>query len=324
MRDISGLVQKATSQHGLLTTAHLRSLEFSRAEQRTLVRNGVLRSARPGVFALAGSSNSFEQRLLAVVLATGATASHLSALRLHGHGPRLSTLEVTVPYPADCGLEGVVVHRSRTLDLDQVELVDGVSVTTLARTIVDVAARLPVRHLGRIVDHAAAEGALDVDALRELRRTIGVGRRGVTRLDAVIERCRDVVGSESGPEVDLRRLLRDAGLPEPVAQFALSVGGERYRLDLAYPLERIAIEYDGYLAHSGHRRFEEDRRRQNMLVRAGWCVLRFTARELREDRHGVAAMVRAELARRRVSDSGRSRAADPHSAGSGRAPAPSE
>lgn len=320
MRDISGLVQQATSQHGLLTTSQLRALGFSRSEQRTLIRTGVLRSARPGVLALAGSPDSFEQRLLAVVLATGATASHLSALRLHGHGPRFSTLEVMVPYPADCGLEGVAVHRSKTLELDQVEIIDGIAVTTLARTLVDVSGRLPTRHLGRIVDHAAAEGGLDVDALRALRRTIGVGRRGITRLDAIIERCHDVVGSESGPEVDLRRLLRDAGLPEPVAQFALSVGGDRYRLDLAYPLERIAIEYDGYLAHSGHRRFEEDRRRQNNLVRAGWGVLRFTARDLREDRHGVAALVRAQLALRRVTDGGRSQAADPHSAGSGPRP----
>ena len=297
MRDITGLVRKATSQHGLLTIADLRAAGCTPAAQRTLQRRGVLVPARRGVLRLAGSHDSFEQRLLTVVFASGgrAVASHLSALRLHGLHPQSSRIEVTVPYPADCRLDGVAVHRSRTLDDAQVTTLDGIPVTRCARTLLDVADRLPGRLLGPVVDHAVAVGLVDLDELRSLRRT--VGGRGVRRLDAVLGERIGASGGESGPELDLARLLRSAGLPKPEPQFELTLDGCRYRIDLAYPAGRLAIEYDGYDAHSGPGRFEDDRRRQNHLVRAGWRVLRFTARDLREDRAGVVALVRAELDR---------------------------
>lgn len=97
-------------------------------------------------------------------------------------------------------------------------------------------------------------------------------------------------------------MLLDAGLPAPTPQYELAVGPDRYRIDLAYPHALIAIEYDGYAAHTGVSSFESDRRRQNALVQAGWTVLRFTARDLREGAAEVVSLVRSALAQNRDHD----------------------
>jgi very-short-patch-repair endonuclease len=73
------------------------------------------------------------------------------------------------------------------------------------------------------------------------------------------------------------RAIVDGGLPEPVLQHPVSVGNCRYRIDLAYPEFKIAIEIDGWEYHSSRSAFDDDRSRANDLVVAGWQVLRFTS-----------------------------------------------
>ena len=307
MRDISGLVQRATSQHGLLTTIQLRELGCSRAATETLVRRGVLTRIRPGVVRVSGSPLTWEQRLLAVSLSTRSrvVASHHSALRLLGLRRRFSGLEGTVRYPADCRLGGVRIHRSTNLEPEQIQPIDGIPATSAARTLVDVSSTLPPRELGRIVDHAIAIGLVELEELVELRQRIGgAGVHGLRRLDAVLERGSAHAGADSGPEVALRRALVTAGLPAPTPQVEVVVRGCRYRVDLAYPAIGLAIEYDGYRAHAGLARFEDDRQRQNDLVASGWRILRFTARDLREGVPEIVALVRAELERTAPNRSG--------------------
>jgi len=84
------------------------------------------------------------------------------------------------------------------------------------------------------------------------------------------------------------RLFEDAGLPELTHEYEVTVAGHRYRIDLAYPDLKIAIELDG----RGHETlFDEDPIRTNRLETAGWLVLRFTWRRLIEDPAGMAADV---------------------------------
>ena len=112
-----------------------------------------------------------------------------------------------------------------------------------------------------------------------------------------MDRLPDRIVSESGPELALRRLLLDAGLPEPVAQYEVLANGSTYRLDLAYPSAMLALEYDGFDAHSGVDRFVDDRRRQNDLVDAGWTIRRFTHADLRDRPEAVVSGVRRHLSR---------------------------
>ena len=76
------------------------------------------------------------------------------------------------------------------------------------------------------------------------------------------------------------RAVRRCGLPEPVPDHRLRVGGRCRYLDVAWPEVKIAIEFDGFVPHSNRRSFDEDRVRQNDLVAAGWAVFRLTATAL--------------------------------------------
>jgi very-short-patch-repair endonuclease len=88
-------------------------------------------------------------------------------------------------------------------------------------------------------------------------------------------------------------LLGDAGL----AGWRCGYRVDRYELDFAFPAERIAIEVDGWAWHSDVERFRHDRRRQNVLVLAGWTVLRFTWHDLTVRPDTVTAQIRAALVR---------------------------
>jgi very-short-patch-repair endonuclease len=94
------------------------------------------------------------------------------------------------------------------------------------------------------------------------------------------ERLRVLVDSRDEPwsEAERRahRLLRAAGITGWTANLAVSVRGRRYYLDIAFARERLVIEIDGRIHEQDLRLFESDRWRQNALVQAGWCVLRFT------------------------------------------------
>ncbi len=92
----------------------------------------------------------------------------------------------------------------------------------------------------------------------------------------------------------LNGLLRGAGL----TGWQRGYLAEGYELDVAFPVERIAIEVDGWAWHSDVERFRRDRVRQNDLVLAGWVILRFTWYDLASRPAQVVAEVRRALATR--------------------------
>jgi very-short-patch-repair endonuclease len=83
---------------------------------------------------------------------------------------------------------------------------------------------------------------------------------------------------DSDLETYVWQVLIDAGLPAAARQHRVVVGGQPYKIDLAYPDLRIAIEADGFDPHRSRTAFDSDRERQNDLIGAGWSVLRFTSR----------------------------------------------
>ena len=299
MRDLTRLAQVAASQHGLLTTRQLRDGGITKGAQAGLVCAGILVRRQRGVMALAGATESWEQRLLAAILAPGAVAvaSHRAALRLWGLRRRFSGVEIAVAAPADRRLPDVTTHRSVDLWLEDVVLCDGVPTTSLPRTLCDAGLIFPAHEVQRLVDHAVAEGLVKLRELCAFRERVGEhGRTGVVKLEAAIDRLpASWERLESGPEIALTRVLHNAGLPAPVVQYGLVVEGLRLRIDLAYPASKLAIEYDGVDVHTRVDRFVSDRRRQNALTAAGWRVVRVTGADLRDRPHVVVANVRALL-----------------------------
>ncbi len=140
------------------------------------------------------------------------------------------------------------------------------------------------------IDMAVASGLTDRESLR--RHAAGMmGRPGARRLRMLADLA---APAESPMETRLRWLLMRAGLPSPEVQTDLRDGKERFvgRADLYYPSARLVIEYDG----GSHReRMVDDNRRQNLLITAGYQVLRFTAADIHRRADVVVAQVRAAL-----------------------------
>lgn len=106
--------------------------------------------------------------------------------------------------------------------------------------------------------------------------------------------------AESPPESRLRLQLVLAGL-EPIPQYAVYDAGGRFlaRVDLAFPAAKVAVEYDGRTVHEREDVFARDRQRQNLLVRAGWVVLRYSAADLRPAAlWGIVSQIAAAVAAR--------------------------
>ena len=143
------------------------------------------------------------------------------------------------------------------------------------------------------VDTLAHCCGVELDAIRSLRRRY-LGAHGGPYLAEVL-RLVDR-RAESPMESRVRLVLVFVGLP-PEVQYPVLVNGRRYRLDLAYPAQRVAVEYDG----AGHREQAQARRdlvREADLAAAGWRVLRFDARVVMSDPDRIVREVTAELAAR--------------------------
>jgi very-short-patch-repair endonuclease len=220
--------------------------------------------------------------------------SGLSAMRVMGLDllPPDAPVELTVPRSAHLrSRPGLTVVR-RDLDATDVFHRDRLPVTTPVRTAFDVARRL---------DRVEAVVALDAMAHRKLvylddvasYANRALNAHGRHQVDAAVALAEP--RSESPMETRLRLRIVDAGLPRPVAQHEVYRDGRFVgRLDLAYPDQRIGIEYEGD-HHRDRDRFRQDIARLNALRVAGWSVIRATADDVRDPSRFVA-QVRALLA----------------------------
>jgi hypothetical protein len=284
----------ATGQYGLVTRRQLLA-QLSRAQVQGRVAEGRLVPVRPGVYRCAGAPPSWEQRLLAACLAGEAVASHRSAARLWNLGgiPALR-LEVTVPLGRTLRLRGVRAHRSTLLGPEWATVHRGIPVTTPARTLIDLSAVASPPRVWEAVDQGLRERLITLEELRACFDLMaGRGRRRVAHFRPILEaRQPGYDPGDSELEARVTWWLAAAGLPAPVRQHPVLVQDHRYRVDLAYPDLRIAIELDGWAHHGTRGAFDHDRERGNDLELAGWTVLRFTSRSPRDR---VVRVVRAAL-----------------------------
>lgn len=170
--------------------------------------------------------------------------------------------------------QGLHVRRC-TVDAGEVAQVRGLRVTTLHRTLLDLSARLPFVEALIAGDLALRQRLTDRSAMRRYADSAR-GRPGAASLRLV---AAEAAVAESPMETRLRWLLIQAGLRRPEVQADLRDVDGRFvgRADLYYPHARLAIEYDGF----NHReRLVADDRRQNLILNAGFRLLRFTASDL--------------------------------------------
>lgn len=266
----------ARRQHGLVTRAQALEAGLSPAAWGRRLNDGQLEPVFPGVARVVSSPRSDEQRALAAVLAVGrgAMGSHVTAARLWGADLPAELVDVTVRDRARSGrLPGIRLHRPRVLrDLRPVWL-RGVPVTGPLRLAVDLGAVAPARQVAAVVDHLLVTRRLSLPALAAVAdRHAGPGRRGVAVLRRLLDEWTVDHRHDSSFELQVLAMLADSGLPEPAFQYQVG----RYRLDLAFPDARVAVEVDGWATHGSKAAFEADRARDLGLAARGWLVVRLT------------------------------------------------
>ncbi len=211
-------------------------------------------------------------------------------------------LEISVPRPKGPAPAGVIRHRVRDLSPEWVTERNGIPVTTIERTLVDLSAVAGPVALERAIEEALLLKLTTVPELwLALERLAKRGRTGVRQFRAILAaRALGDDVPESMLESIFATILARSAVPLPVFQHRVRFGGRWRRLDFAYPDLKIAIEIDGYSIHSRREVFLDDRRRQNELELAGWLVLRFTFHDLRAHPERVASQVRTALQHRSV------------------------
>lgn len=220
-----------------------------------------------------------------------AVVSHRSAAAVWGLRPTGQTrIDVTGPGYGRRSRPKIRVHGTTKLHPEDVATVDGIPVTSIARTLLDLSSTLTTDRLLRVIEHAVQLGLFDLNALdRAIARA--PRRSGIKALRSVVAAYREPPRTRSELEREFFDLIRASGLPQPLVNAKLA----GLEVDFLWP-SGLVVELDGRGYHTSPRAFEVDRIRDAKLQRAGCRVLRITYRRLREDPAGVLADVRALLA----------------------------
>jgi very-short-patch-repair endonuclease len=249
------LAEIASRSHGVVTRSELLAAGLTAAQVRHRVRRGVLIRVHPGVYRVGHVAPSVEARYTGAVKAcgegaalSGRAAAHLLGL-LRGSPP---PPEVTTH--GWRRVKGVITHI-RHLPPDEVTTSRGIPVTTVTRTLVDLAGLIPLNPLNRACHEAGVRygtDPTDVDALLE-RHPTAAGRRALRR---VLHGEEPVTLSALERRFLLR--LRRARLPLPEVN---RVAGGRV-VDCRWPQSRLTVELDGYRYHRSRHSWERDRERE--------------------------------------------------------------
>lgn len=299
--DVSTVIDElARAQHGLVTSAQaVKALGPGRKDR--WVAAGRLVSIQPRVFRVLGAPPTWHQALKAAELSTGGVVSHRSAAELWGLVQRAGYVEVSVKQArAPRAQPPTIVHRIADLHDELAVEREGVQLTDPTRTIIDLGLVLPIWSVGDALSRALTSRLLTLGEVERLRDALGrKGRDGTGVVRSLLEDRRQFGGvEESMLERRLVELVRSHDLERPALQHEVWHAGRFVaRIDAAYPDRKIAIEVDGYGAHTSPEAFQRDRTRQNHLVTLGWTVLRFTWADVVDRPAMVAQEIRAALLR---------------------------
>lgn len=296
-RGRSPFLQRVRRQHGVFTRAQARGAGYTGHQVDYRVGTGKWEVVLPAVYRVAGTPSSIRQRLMAAVLWAGedAVVSHRAAAVLWGmDGVRMELPEVMTHKRLRSEL--VVVHRTNDLGPADRDECHGIPVSSAARTLVDLAASLDEETLETALESCLRRRLTSLARLEwRLSELGGHGRRGTAALVTLVDR-RQNRPLESRFEVRFERLLRKHGLPLPERQRVVSNGHSRYRVDFAYPDQRIVVECVSWRYHSGQQAWREDMARRRRLAARGWRVIEFTWREVSRGSETVVAEIRQALA----------------------------
>ena len=254
----------------MVTRAQLLDAGVTPDEIKWRVRRGDLIRVHRGVYRVGHRAPSTEASYLAAVLACGegAVLSGLAAAHL------LGLVKGAAPAPeviarTERRIEGVKTHRARLLDARETSSVGGIPVTTVPRTLVDIAAELSAEELARACHEAGVRYGATPKAVEAV-----LARRpnspGAKKLRRVIHG--DVHVTLSALEAHFLELLRSENLPLPMTN--KPAGGRR--VDCRWPDHHLTVELDSYRFHNSSQSWEQDRRREREARARGDDFRRYT------------------------------------------------
>jgi very-short-patch-repair endonuclease len=282
------LARIALAGHGVVTRRELLRDGVTVAEIKWRLRTGALIRAYPDVYRVGHRAPSREATYLAAVRAcgegavlSGRAAGHLLGA-LKGAPP---PPEVTAP--TERRVKGVKTHRSR--GLIEATTWNGIPVTTVPRTLVDLAATLSLNALARACHEAEVLHGTTPPQIEAVLAS-HPNARGATKLRSVTRG--DVRVALSKLEARFLQLLEAEGLPLPQTNRA---AGTR-RVDCRWPEHRLTVELDSYTYHHSRHAWEQDRRRDREARARGDDLRRFTYGDVFEHPRYVLDEVRTLLA----------------------------
>lgn len=287
------LSELAGKQHGVVATRQLLRLGYSHNRTAVLVAKGWLHRLHRGVFAVGHTRLTVKGRWMAAVLACGpdAVLSHRSAAALHDLRP-IPGGEIDVTAPSGHRHPRVRCHKARSLPQQDRTLIDAIPVTSIERTLLDLAALYSHQRLRTTLEAAQRRDLLDNRRIDELlART--PGHRGAPRLARALAELHDEAPwTQSDLERAFLELIREAGLPEPRTN--VFVDGEL--VDVYWPSHDLVVELDYYDYHRSKRSFENDRRKDSKHLLAGRRSLRVTGTRVAHERRALLSDLSALLA----------------------------
>ena len=232
---------------------------------------------------------------MAAALACGPTAalSHRDAGAHWGiRRDSRRAIDVTVVARGRKGHDSITLHQVRALHPEDHGVMEDIPVTSLARTLLDLAEVVRPRELERAFEEAERLRILDVVAIEDLLAR-SRGRRGAKPLGRLVREC---VGEPPPTRSEFERLFLDfcdeAGIRRPQVNIVV----EGYEVDAAWVEQKLVVELDSREFHDNATAYETDRVRDAVLQLADYRVLRVTWRRLRREPEAVAQMLRQALA----------------------------
>jgi very-short-patch-repair endonuclease len=291
------LGELAERQYGLVERGQLDRLGVGRGAVLARLKAGRLHRVYGGVYSVGHRVLNRQGRWMAGVLASGpdAVLSHWSAAALWMIRPNSRTIiDVTCPHKSRTW-SGITRHH-KALPADEVTAMDGIPVTSVPRTILDLAATTSTDDVENLIREMEF---LELRDRLSLWHLIGryPGRRGVRKVRVALERIKDepVGRKKSRLEERFAPFLRQHRLPLPRFNDWIFLGAKRFQVDCHWPDLRQIVELDGWQGHSTRTAFREDRHRDRVLGVHDYHVTHLTWNQLEDEPGEIASDLRVLL-----------------------------
>jgi very-short-patch-repair endonuclease len=291
------VAEVARGQHGVISRQQLLDLGLTAREIDHRLTIGRLHLLHQEVYSVGHRVVPRAGRWLAAVLATGPSAvlSHWSAAALWMIRPNgRSVIDVTTPHKSR-SWDGIKRHH-KALPADEVMVKDGISVTTVPRTIFDLAATEDVDVIASMLRESEHRNLWDRLSLPHLVDRYP-GRRGVKKVRLALQRVTEEPSGRNRSKLEERfaPFLRRHDLPLPRFNDWILLGAKRYQVDCHWPGTGEIVELDGWQSHGTRGAFQNDRERDRRLRVAGYSVTHLTWNQLRDEPEAIAADLRVLL-----------------------------